>query len=218
MLRAIGVTKVFGDTRVLHDVSISVEKGEFACVAGRSGSGKSTLLNVLSTLLRPDSGEIYFQNQEVTRMDERHIDNLRHSAFSMVFQQHHLLPYLTVLENVLLPFMDSLAPVDHTQREKAGVWLERVELSGKEDRLPGDLSGGEQQRVAIARALVKKPAVLFADEPTGSLDKHNGDIIIELLRNVNRDGVTLVMVTHEASYAKYADKLVVMEDGRIEAH
>ncbi len=107
-------------------------------------------------------------------------------------------------------------PVGQAQRAEARAWLARVGLSGKKDRLPGDLSGGEQQRVAIARALVKKPSVLFADEPTGSLDKHNGDAIIELLRDVNREGMTLVMVTHEPSYARQADKVVVMEDGRIE--
>lgn len=215
MLQAINVSKTFGDTQVLRDVSVDIEAGEFACVVGRSGSGKSTLLNVLSTLLKPDAGQVVFQGKEVSAMSEGQINGLRHKDFSIIFQLHHLLPYLTALENVMLPYMNTLKPVSEDIRIKAGKCLDRVGLSGKEDRLPGKLSGGEQQRVAIARALVKSPGVMFADEPTGSLDKKNGDGIIELLRDLNTEGVTLVMVTHDLGYAKLAGRVVAMEDGRI---
>ena len=148
-------------------------------------------------------------------MDERELNALRHGDFSMIFQMHHLLPYLTALENVMLPFMNTLRPVNGDLRARAVECLARVGLAGKEERLPGKLSGGEQQRVAIARALVKSPSVLFADEPTGSLDKKNGDAVIELLRDVNRDGVAVAMVTHDMGYAKLAGRVVVMEDGRV---
>ena len=215
MLQAVNVNKTFGDTQVLRDVSVRINSGEFVCVVGRSGSGKSTLLNVLSTLLRPDTGSVLFKGENVTAMAEGRLNALRLHDFSIIFQLHHLLPYLTAEENVMLPFMNSLKPVSQAVREKARECLRRVGLAGKEARLPGKLSGGEQQRVAIARALVKSPGVMFADEPTGSLDKKNGDGIIELLRDLHRDGVTLVMVTHDAGYAKLADRTVVMEDGII---
>ncbi len=215
MLQAINISKNFGDTPILRDVSVDIQNGEFACVIGRSGSGKSTLLNVLSTLLRPDQGKVVYQGREVSSMGEGQINGLRHKDFSIIFQLHHLLPYLTAIENVTLPYMNSLKPVSAEIKAKAAECLRRVGLAGKEDRLPGKLSGGEQQRVAIARALVKSPGVMFADEPTGSLDKKNGDGIIELLRDLNADGVTVVMVTHDQAYAKLAGRTVVMEDGRV---
>jgi len=215
MLQALNISKTFGDTPVLRDVSVSIGAGEFACVVGRSGSGKSTLLNVLSSLLKPDAGQVLYRGREVSAMGERELNALRHGDFSMIFQLHHLLPYLTALENVMLPFMNTLRPVTGELRARAVECLARVGLAGKEERLPGKLSGGEQQRVAIARALVKSPSVLFADEPTGSLDKKNGDAVIELLRDVNRDGVAVAMVTHDMGYAKLAGRVVVMEDGRV---
>ena len=215
MLQAIDVSKTFGDTPVLRGVSVDIADGDFACIVGRSGSGKSTLLNVLSTLLKPDQGQVVYQGKIVSEMSEGQINALRHKDFSIIFQLHHLLPYLTALENVMLPYMNSLKPVSEEVRLKAQSCLDRVGLTGKEERLPGKLSGGEQQRVAIARALVKSPGVMFADEPTGSLDKKNGDGIIELLRDLNGEGVTLVMVTHDMGYARLAGRTVVMEDGLI---
>jgi putative ABC transport system ATP-binding protein len=217
VLQAIDVSKTFGGTQVLRGVSVDIEDGEFACVVGRSGSGKSTLLNVLSTLLKPDQGKVVYRGREVSSLSESQINGLRHKDFSIIFQLHHLLPYLTALENVMLPYMNTLKPVSGEIRAKALECLARVGLKGKEERLPGKLSGGEQQRVAIARALVKSPGVLFADEPTGSLDKKNGDGIVELLSELNKDGVTLVMVTHDLGYAKLAGRVVAMEDGMVAA-
>lgn len=219
MLSAENISKSFYsdnvENRVLKDISVEIEKGRFVCVVGRSGSGKSTLLNVLSTLLKPDRGTIKFGGQDITDLPEHKLNYLRHNDFSMIFQFHHLMAYLTAVENVLLPYMNSLKPVAKDTVRKARECLDRVGLKGKYSRLPGQLSGGEQQRVAIARALVKSPEVLFADEPTGNLDRTTGDEIIKLINNLHEDGLTIIMVTHELSYTAFADRVVKMEDGVI---
>jgi len=203
------------EAKALDGVSLTIPQGVFACIVGRSGSGKSTLLNVLSTLLKPDAGRILYNGRDLGRMSEHELDTLRSSDFSMIFQLHHLLPYLTALENVLVPFMKGLKPISAERRKTAVACLERVGLAGKHDRLPGKLSGGEQQRVAIARALVVSPRVLFADEPTGSLDKKTGDAVMALLKELNAEGITMVMVSHQAEYAALASQVIELEDGRV---
>jgi ABC-type lipoprotein export system ATPase subunit len=203
------------DTPVLKGVSLSVGQGDFLSIVGRSGSGKTTLLHVLSTLMAPDSGIVTYRGDEITILPERLLNRLRRTDFAVIFQFHHLLPYLTALENTLLPFMTSLAPVSKEKIQRAEECLNRVGLSGKYNSLPGQLSGGEQQRVAIARALVKSPTILFADEPTGSLDKNTGHSIMDLLEELNRDGLTVVMVTHDPEYAHRAGQVLEMEDGRL---
>ena len=219
MLEAANITKTFesnGNTvQVLDKVSISLKDGEYVSIMGRSGSGKSTLLNVISTLVRPDSGELSYQGINLASAKEKYLNGLRKSDFSVIFQFHHLLPYLTVVENVLLPFMNTYRPVTKEVRQKAMDCLGRVGLVDKAKRLPGSLSGGEQQRVAIARALIKSSKILFADEPTGSLDKKTGESIMELLAELHGEGLSIVMVTHELEYAKRADRLIEIEDGRI---
>lgn len=219
MLSAKNISKNFiTDNKVvpvLKDVSVDINDGEFVSIVGRSGSGKTTLLNVLSTLVRPDSGELYYGDDNLSSLSEKRLNRLRQSDFSVIFQFHHLLPYLTVMENTLLPFMQSVKPVKKAATEKARACLERVGLSDKADRLPGNLSGGEQQRVAIARALVKSSKVLFADEPTGSLDKGTGEKIMGLLSELHKDGLAVVMVTHDPAYAKMASRSVHIEDGMI---
>ena len=219
MLTARNLTKSFtfsgNKVSVLKDVSFSLDEGDFVSIVGRSGSGKTTMLNVLSTLVRPDSGELSYRGDDLARISEPRLDRLRNSDFSVIFQFHHLLQYLSVLENTLLPFMNSFRPIDRTIRENALLCLEKVGLAGKADRLPGMLSGGEQQRVAIARALVKSSKILFADEPTGSLDKATGEQIMDLLERLNKEGLTIVMVTHEYSYAERARRRIEIEDGRI---
>ena len=201
---------------VLKGVSLSIADGEFVAVVGRSGSGKTTLLHVLATLVQPDDGELRFGDQDLRRMPENSLNQLRQADFSVIFQFHHLLPYLTVLENSLLSFMNSVKPVGKETVERAYHCLDRVGLADKADRLPGKLSGGEQQRVAIARALVKSSRVIFADEPTGSLDQATGEQIMELLAGLHRDGMSLVMVTHESEYARLAQRTIVIEDGLIQ--
>jgi ABC-type lipoprotein export system ATPase subunit len=219
MLSAKNITKNFvsngNSVSVLNEVSIDIGEGEFVSIVGRSGSGKTTLLNVLSTLVRPDEGELHFGDSCLTTLSERRLNKLRRTDFAVIFQFHHLLPYLTVLENTLLPFMGSLKPVNKATVQKAERCLDRVGLVDKMDRLPGSLSGGEQQRVAIARALVKSARVLFADEPTGSLDKATGEQVMELLAELYREGLSVVMVTHEPEYAQLAERTVEIVDGRI---
>ena len=217
LLQALAVTKTYPGTAkpVLEAVHIDIYAGEFLSLLGRSGSGKSTLLNILSSLVLPDSGEVRLEGVNICASGERERNRLRRSVFAMVFQQHHLMPYLSALENVLLPFMGGLTPVTAAQRDTARHMLERVGLSGKEQSPPGKLSGGEQQRVAIARALARGARILFADEPTGSLDSATGSSIMELLHELNRDGVTVVMVTHNPEYAAQAHRSVTMADGRI---
>ncbi len=219
MLEAVNITKTFETNgkrvQVLKDVSISLKDGDYVSIMGRSGSGKSTLLNVISTLVRPDAGELSYRGVDLASARENYLNGLRKSDFSVIFQFHHLLPYLTVAENVLLPFMNGYRPVSREVRQKAMDCLQRVGLADKAKRLPGSLSGGEQQRVAIARALVKSSKILFADEPTGSLDKKTGESIMELLAELHGEGLAIIMVTHEVEYARLADHLIEIEDGKI---
>ena len=217
MLSACNINKSFhsnGSTnQVLNDISLDIKEGEFLSIVGRSGSGKTTLLNVLSTLVRPDQGKLLYHSDDLTQISDSKLNRLRQADFSIIFQFHHLLPYLTVLENTLLPFMGSLRPASKKLNEKARNSLKRVGLEKLEHRLPNNLSGGEQQRVAIARALVKSSNVLFADEPTGSLDKGTGEQIMALISELNQDGLTVVMVTHDPDYAKLANRTIRLEDG-----
>ena len=219
MLVANNIMKSFSsegkDVSVLKGISLKLDEGDFASIIGRSGSGKTTLLNVLSTLVRPDTGELNYRGQNLTSVSEKYLNGLRKSDFSVIFQFHHLLPYLTVLENTLLPFMNAIKPVSKQIETKAMDCLDRVGLADKARRLPGNLSGGEQQRVAIARALVKSSKILFADEPTGSLDRATGETIMELLAKLHKEGLSIVMVTHEPEYARLAERTIEIEDGRI---
>lgn len=199
----------------LRGVNLTIEAGEFVCIVGRSGSGKSTLLNILSSLLTPDRGEVRYRGKALADYAAKEIDRLRATDFSMVFQSHHLLPYLTALENVLTPYLSHLRPVTRSVKQRAMACLERVGLADKAGRLPGKLSGGERQRVAIARALVTDPRIVFADEPTGSLDGATGGQIMEILGGLQAGGQAVVMVTHEPAYAAMASRVVEIRDGRL---
>ncbi len=219
MLEAVDIVKSYSvggqSTPVLRGVNLHIKEGEFVAVTGRSGSGKSTMLNVLSTLTEPDSGQVLFQGADIRAMREKERDHLRNSAFAMIFQAHHLMPYLSVLENVLLPGANRFRGTSAQQRQRAVDCLERVGLGHKKDSLPSALSGGEQQRVAIARGLASDPRMLFADEPTGSLDMATGDSIMQLLRELNGEGLTIVMVTHNPDYAALAGRCVQMQEGSV---
>lgn len=219
MLEAKNIIKAFHsegvETQALAGVDLTVGTGEFVSIVGRSGSGKTTFLNILSTLLAPDSGEILYRGEDVTTVSPARLNQLRQKDFSVVFQFHYLLPYLSARENVLLPYMKGMAPVAKDARLRADACLERVGLGGKGSKIPGHLSGGEQQRVAIARALVKESTLLFADEPTGNLDKGTGDSVMDLLADLRNDGLSIVMVTHDTEYAARADRVINMADGRV---
>jgi putative ABC transport system ATP-binding protein len=169
----------------------------------------------MSTLVAPDEGAVLYNGENVAAMGERGVDRLRRRDFGVVFQFHHLMPTMTALENVLLPFLHRLRPVGASLADRARECLERVGLAHKADCLPAHLSGGEQQRVAIARALVKRSRILFADEPTGSLDSATGDRIMELLCGLNAEGLAVVMVTHNEEYAALARTRLTMRDGML---
>jgi putative ABC transport system ATP-binding protein len=196
-------------------LDLNIHRGEFLSIVGRSGSGKSTLLHILSSLIKPDAGTVFFQGRDICAAPEEERNRLRGREFAVVFQQPHLLPYLNALENVLLPFLDRFTPVGPGRLASARGLLERVGLEHKENSRPGKLSGGEQQRVAIARALVRGARVLFADEPTGNLDSTTGASIMELLHELNRDGLTIVMVTHNDEFAQASSRVVRMADGKV---
>jgi len=197
-------------------IDLEIQPGEFVAVMGRSGSGKSTLLNMLGCMDRPDGGRYDLDGQEVSVMDDDALSLVRNRYMGFIFQSFHLLPRLTALENVLLPrryHEDGLRELD---RQRAGELLQRVDLDDRADHRPNELSGGQRQRVAIARALINQPRVVLADEPTGNLDSKTSDAIMDLLQELNQDGQTIVMVTHEADIANYASRQIFMQDGRIQ--
>ncbi len=211
-----GVGKVIGEppTRVLTDISLEIGDGEFIALTGRSGSGKSTLLYILSTLDRPSEGAVEIDGRDVNRLEHHELYRFRNQAMGFVFQFHYLFAELTALENVLLPARKAGRAEELTAH--ATSLLAQFGLGDKTNRLPRELSGGEQQRVAIARALVMKPRYLFADEPTGSLDTVNGEIVMDIIRTSNEKlGTAVVMVTHDPDFAKLARRQIHLVDGRV---
>jgi ABC-type lipoprotein export system ATPase subunit len=210
------LVKVYGDgaeVRALNGLTMTVERGEFVAVMGPSGSGKSTLLHILCALDRPTSGEVWVNGQNLARI--RDLDTFRARTVGFVFQLHNLIPTLTARENVEVPMMGQ--PVGRRERRRrAEELLERVGLRDRMNHLPNQMSGGERQRVAIARALANNPALLLADEPTGNLDSQSGAEVVSLMRELNRDlGTTIIIVTHDPSVARRADRILLMRDGRI---
>ena len=206
---------------VLRGVSFRVPENALTAIVGQSGSGKSTLLHILATLDRPDSGQIVFEGHRIDQLSAAGTDCLRNAHFGMVFQFYHLLPELTALENVLLPTMIQYGAWSYwyhrrSLHARAEALLQRVGLSHRMRHRPQELSGGEMQRVAIARALMTQPRVLFADEPTGNLDRRTGEEILELLCSLNdQDQLTIVMVTHDGSIARRADRVLQLFEGQV---
>ena len=215
LLVAHGVTRAFGATPALQGADITVGAGEIVAIMGPSGSGKSTLLHCMAGILTPDVGEVWFDGGRLDQMSDRARTELRRQRFGFVFQFGQLVPELAAVENVALPLL--LAGRSRSQAlGEAAPWFERLRLGGLEERRPGELSGGEAQRVALARALVTRPDVVFADEPTGSLDSLSGELVMDLLVDVARDQqATVLLVTHEPRVAAYADREVVVRDGRV---
>ena len=205
----------FGETPALRGASVAVKRGEVLAVMGPSGSGKSTLLYCLAGILVPDSGEVSFDGRRLDTMREEQRSRLRRDRFGFVFQSGQLVPELTAEENVALPLL-----LGGTRRKEAlrgaRAWFERLELDGLEGHRAGEMSGGQAQRVALARGLVAHPDVLFADEPTGSLDSLTGELVMGLMTGAAREeGTTVVLVTHEPRVAAYADREVIVRDGRV---
>lgn len=199
----------------LDAVDLDIRAGEFVAVMGRSGSGKSTLLNMMGCLDRPDEGEYFLDESKVSAMDDDELSAVRNRYMGFVFQSFHLLPRLNALENVLLPRRYHADGLRDTDRRKAVELLRRVDLEDRMEHKPNELSGGQRQRVAIARALINEPKVLLADEPTGNLDSSTSDAIMALLKELNEDGQTIVLVTHEAEIADNARRRIIMRDGKI---
>jgi putative ABC transport system ATP-binding protein len=206
-----------GDTWVhaLDHVDLHIEKGDFVAVMGPSGSGKSTLMNILGCLDTPDDGEYHLLEQEVARLDDAELSRIRNEQIGFVFQSFHLLPRLTALENVMLPLRYSDTELS-VARERAMDLLGRLGLTDRLDHKPNQLSGGQRQRVAIARSMINDPPLLLADEPTGNLDSRTSEEIMQLFRDLNQRGQTILMVTHEDEIAAHARRLIRMRDGKIE--
>ena len=202
------------ELRVLKDIDLEVEEGEFLAIMGPSGSGKSTLMNIIGLLDRSSSGNYWLEGEEVSQLSEKKLASVRNDQIGFVFQQFFLLSKLNALQNVELPLI--YAGVPSVKRIKlAKQYLEKVELAERMTHLPSELSGGQKQRVAIARALVNTPAIILADEPTGALDTKTGQQIMELLIELNNEGKTIIMVTHEPEIAAYAKRTIVLRDGVI---
>ena len=205
-----------GDLAILHDLSFQIEHGESVAIVGASGSGKSTLLSLLAGLDLPSVGQINLMGQNLNQLDEDGRARLRGQSVGFVFQSFQLLPHLTALENVMLP-LEMAGVVQSEARLAAFQWLEKVGLDLRANHFPKTLSGGEQQRVALARAFINKPAILFADEPTGSLDEISGNRVIELLFELNRENSsTLVLVTHDPALAARCGRQLNLHGGRLD--
>jgi putative ABC transport system ATP-binding protein len=219
LIKIANVTKQYqgGDEVVeaLRGVDISIEAGEFITIMGQSGSGKSTLLSVLGGMNHPTSGEVEMAGVELYKLPGEKLADFRAENLGFVFQSFHLIPYLTALENVMLPLaIVKMKGADKNAAAKRA--LERVGLAKKADRLPNQLSGGEQERVAIARAIVNNPKILLADEPTGNLDSKTSEEVMALFRELNDAGQTVVMVTHNQDNSVYSDRTIHLKDGRIQ--
>ncbi len=200
-------------TRVLKGIDLSIREGEFITIMGPSGSGKSTLMHIAGFLDRPTSGEYYFNGKDTKNFTDDQLANIRNSKIGFVFQSFNLLPRTSVLDNVMLPLFYSQDKKGY--EKKAKIAIEAVGLGKKLHYLSNQISGGEKQKVAIARALVCNPKVIFADEPTGNLDSKSGNIIMSILERLNKEGHTIILVTHDMEIALHADRIVTLHDGEV---
>jgi putative ABC transport system ATP-binding protein len=215
-VRELNKSYASGDDTVeaLRGIDMNIAQGEFLTIMGQSGSGKSTLLSILGGLNRPTRGTVKMEGVDLYALPGEKLADFRSQKLGFVFQSFNLIPYLTALENVMLPL--AISPMKSREKsDAAGEALSRVGLGGKADRLPNQLSGGEQERVAIARAIVNRPQLLFADEPTGNLDSKTSTEMMQLFRGLNESGQTVVMVTHNPENCDYADRTVHLRDGQV---
>ena len=217
LIQAKNIKKEYGNeeliTKILHGLTFDIKKGEFLSIMGPSGSGKSTLMHILGLLDKPTTGKYIFEGTNVSELSEDELAILRNEKIGFVFQAFHLLPKTTVLENTILPLTYSIKKTDHKKR--AQEVLESVGLGHRLNYYSNQISGGEKQRTAIARALVNDPEIIFADEPTGNLDSKSGKQVMEILQDLNNQGKTVILVTHETSTAEHADRIISLKDGLI---
>ena len=211
LLELKNVYKIYGDLHALDDVNLKVEKGEWLAIMGPSGSGKSTMMNIIGCMDKPSKGEVLLDGVNIAAESAKNLTNIRRDKIGLIFQQFHLVNYLTAVENVMLAqYYHSIS--DEKEALEA---LERVGLADRAKHLPSQLSGGEQQRVCVARALINHPEIILADEPTGNLDDANEEIVVELFRKLHEEGTTLIVVTHDPEVAETAQRMVVLRNGKI---
>ena len=214
MIDAKNINVKFGKRQILKDLNLKVKKGEYISIIGKSGAGKSTLLNVISTLEKEYSGNVFYENKDIRDYNDFEISNLRNKKIGFIFQNFNLLEDFTVIENIMLPAR--LTKIDEIElMQKALELINKFELDLTKNQYPNELSGGEKQRVAIARALINKPEIIFADEPTGNLDSKMSIEISNILSKLNQEGQTIVMVTHNEELAKSSNKIFELKDGML---
>ena len=211
LLELKNVSKIYGDLKALNDVSIQVEKGEWVAIMGPSGSGKSTMMNIIGCMDKPSIGEVLLDGVDISKEPQKKLTDIRRDKIGLIFQQFHMVTYLTAVENVMVSQYYHSMP----DEEEALEALERVGLRDRAKHLPSQLSGGEQQRVCVARALINHPELSLADEPTGNLDETNENIVLDLFRQLHNEGTTLIVVTHDPEVADAAQRTIVLEHGRI---
>jgi putative ABC transport system ATP-binding protein len=205
------ISKIYGNLKALSGVNLTISQGEWAAIMGPSGSGKTTLMNIIGCMDKPTSGSVILDGTVISRESSRNLTSIRRDKIGLIFQQFHLIHYLTALENVMVAQYYHSMP----DEKEALTALERVGLAERARHLPSQLSGGEQQRVCIARALINYPMLILADEPTGNLDETNESIVLDIFRQLHRDGSTLIVVTHDPEVAQEAQRTVILEHGRI---
>jgi putative ABC transport system ATP-binding protein len=205
------ISMIYGQVKALFDVNLTVEKGEWLAIMGPSGSGKTTMMNIVGCMDKPTNGSVILDGQDLSRLNPAELTTIRRDKIGLIFQQFHLITYLTALENVMVAqYYHSM--IDEAEALRA---LDRVGLADRAKHLPRQLSGGEQQRVCIARALINYPSLILADEPTGNLDETNERVVLEILRQLHTEGSTIIVVTHDPEVAEEAEKTVFLEHGRI---
>jgi putative ABC transport system ATP-binding protein len=205
------ISKVYGNLKALQDINLSVKQGEWLAIMGPSGSGKTTMMNIIGCMDKPSGGTVFLDGLNISKESDRNLTTARRDKIGLIFQQFHLVNYLTALENVMVAQYYHSLPDEKEAMEA----LDRVGLSGRAKHLPSQLSGGEQQRVCIARALINYPKLILADEPTGNLDEANENIVIDIFRKLHAEGSTIIVVTHDPEVAEDAERTVVLEHGRI---
>ena len=205
------VSKIYGDLKALDNINLTVEKGEWLAIMGPSGSGKTTMMNIIGCMDKPSIGEVILEGEDISKLSSKDLTVIRRDKIGLIFQQFHLVNYLTALENVMLSQYYHSMP----DEEEAMAALEAVGLQDRAKHLPNQLSGGEQQRVCIARALINHPSLLLADEPTGNLDEKNEYIVMDIFEKLHNAGSTIIVVTHDPEVGDEAERMVVLEHGKI---
>ena len=208
------ITKAFGENTVLHGINLDIYDGDFTVIMGSSGSGKSTLLYALSGMDRPSSGQVFYREQDIANAPEKELTRLRAKTFGFVFQRTHLISNLTLNENIQMAGLISDLS-DKESKMRTDDLIRRMKLDGAKDRLPSQVSGGEAQRAAVARAVINRPEILFADEPTGALNKANSEEVLNLLSSLNREGQSVLLVTHDREAALRGNRVLDLMDGSI---